>query len=327
LAHARKKFSLISAWPRVEIDTGLREKVKSDSERPGTNSEDSLRYVRRVANSVGQSLFGDSSVMDSVVQDICLSYKTERERSNNWQPEPADASSFIATIEKFKERLDMRPEEKILLFGHSGWARFAFSAFLPSVNEERQSNNLQAGARQIYPLRNCGAVHAIFRQRMFQDVSACGLDDDLHIQKRGIHKMTTRKCLLTPIMCLDEAKIANVVPDDASLVRMHVDKKTKHDSFKTRLFTFSSSGRIAHLAWANKWGHPKSSIPINDGRLTWTRDRTSCEFFLSHTSLLKGMHLRTASLEEFHKFEMLLDRFQNHQGLAGEGIASCIVSL
>lgn len=329
LARARHRLGSLSSWPRVEVVTELREKVKSDSERPGTNSENSLAYVRRIANSIGQRLFGDRCIMDPVMTDICCSYKFERERSNNWQPEPQDASSFMAMIEIFKGRLSRKLEQNFLLVGHSGWARFAFSAFLPSVNEERQSNNLQAGARQICPLGNCGAVHAFFKDLMFHDVSVRGIDYDNAPKKRAVARNSKHKRTSAPIMCLEEAKMANVVPDDAILVRMHLDKRTKSDAFKRRLFTFSCSAGIAHLAWADKWGKPRNSIPINDGRLAWTKYPRSQTFLLSHPALDKDkvIQLRAGSREDFDKFAMLLSSLQDRPQSRDNGIAPPLVYL
>merc|ERR1712072_941733 len=104
-AHYRLLATAPSKWPRVEVMVELREKVKSDSERPGTNAEDSLSYIRRVAAGLGRHLFNDANAMDSVLEDITHSYIAERQRTYGWQPEPTDAQSFMCMLEQFKERL------------------------------------------------------------------------------------------------------------------------------------------------------------------------------------------------------------------------------
>jgi hypothetical protein len=264
-----------------------------------------------MAETMGERLFGDRQAMNPVIVNITHSYTAERIRSNQWQPEPGDAFRLITQIQKFKRRLNERPESRLLLVGHSGWSRFAFSAFFPSHDDSlwMEASDLHLSARRTYALGNCEMVYATFRQCMFETVQVPGFQDDSPtFPMSGESK-------LSPIVSLEEAKRTHVVPEDATMARITLGKRNKLGGWKDRLFTLSASGGTAHLSWTSKWCKPKGSIPINDGKMSFKANRRSCSFSVTHISWdpEKAMELKASSMEDFDRFYCLLQDFQNYR--------------
>uniref|UniRef100_A0A7S4R2M5 Histidine phosphatase family protein n=1 Tax=Alexandrium monilatum TaxID=311494 RepID=A0A7S4R2M5_9DINO len=260
-----------TTWPRVEVVTELREKVKSHSERPGSG-EDPLAYIRAIAEKYGKSAYGNGAAMQTVAEEICRSYDRERAATRNWEWEPDDAVSYHQMIGHFKERLRSREETNILLVGHSGWARFAFSALLPASEKEdcaRQRLNLVTGVREVRALHNAGVLVARFNtdECRFKDLSMlCG--------SHATEKLPNfeREDALGILGSPAEAIAAGVVPRNSDFDRIVLLKLAEYTAtWEARLFTFAALGSEAFLCWASKWGEPKDYITISSGSTTITR--------------------------------------------------------
>eukprot|EP00928_Gymnodinium_smaydae_P053603 TRINITY_DN37555_c0_g1_i1.p1 TRINITY_DN37555_c0_g1~~TRINITY_DN37555_c0_g1_i1.p1 ORF type:complete len:498 (-),score=108.18 TRINITY_DN37555_c0_g1_i1:103-1596(-) len=259
------KRAVPTRWPRVEVVAELREKVKSDSERPGAGG-DALQYVWRVAVTYGRKFFGVDRALLPVFSCLASSYVAEQARTVRWQPEPADALAFISMIEEFKQRLWRRHEKHFLLVGHSGWARFAFSCFLPrSGPREDLLRNLTFGARSVFPLNNCGVIQAVFEDGRFRsakvDTLTPGTAEFPNCCSRGAPGIFTN---------LEEARAAAVVPADGLFRRALALKRRRGWSsfgprilYSLRLLTMSASRKVARLAWSSSYGKPLNFIRAN----------------------------------------------------------------
>jgi len=264
-AHRRRSVSPPVVWPRIQVASELREKVKSWSDRPGA-AKDALKYVGHVAHALGQRLFNDPNAMQSVVEGISMSYAAEQRRTRSWDSSPTNAGEHIKMIQKFKDSLSDRPEGSFLLVGHSGWARFAFSAFLPAAesSESQAKLCLHSGVRQILPLNHCGIIKADFTAGQFYNVDvdsiAPGNDDFPNCQQ---------KKTLGVLVSVEEAINAGVIPDDMTMTRVFLAKyKNCVEGFAGRLFTLSHYSDHPHLAWSDQWGKPLNSMALGDWRLS-----------------------------------------------------------
>mmetsp|Transcript_72924 Transcript_72924/g.226613 ORF Transcript_72924/g.226613 Transcript_72924/m.226613 type:complete len:426 (-) Transcript_72924:68-1345(-) len=313
LAEAHRRSFEVSgctrtAWPRVEVVTELREKVKSSSERPGSG-EDPLAYISATAQRHGERVFGNEAALQPVAEDICRSYEAIRTATNNWEDEPDDALAYMEIIRSFKERLRDREETTLLLVGHSGWARFAFSAFLPAAREEDARTrrlNLINGAREIRALNNAGVLGAKFGgadglfQGMFLDLEHPAAPDLPNCDEEDMIGILTS---------LSEARAAGVVPSDGQFDRIMLLKQAEYTgTWEARLFTFSTSGGQAHLAWASKWGEPREHISIGGQGTKLTRlwDLT---FAISETCGHRPFKARARTPEDAARFLKLFEYY------------------
>mmetsp|Transcript_108629 Transcript_108629/g.307074 ORF Transcript_108629/g.307074 Transcript_108629/m.307074 type:complete len:424 (+) Transcript_108629:101-1372(+) len=309
-----------ATWPRVEVVTELREKVKSHSERPGTGA-DPLDYVCGIARRYGQNLYDNPAALQSISDDICRSYNLECAVTNGWEHEPEDASSYIEMIRRFKERLGDRKETNILLVGHSGWARFAFAALLPPASQEDDDTirmNLVNGARGIRKIPNACALTVKFNSslRLFQDLV---IDHDpLHDDS---WKCKGDEDEGVGVFCSEpEARAAGAIPDDGEFARIMLLKQSEYTgSWEVRLFTFSSSSGEAHLAWANKWGEPRDAIVISSRNSKLTRLTNS--IFVVTSSGHRPFKVQAITPRDSARFFELFTSFRR-RGLPGARMCS-----
>lgn len=239
--------------PQIKVVAELREKVRSQSERPGSGSNP-MTYVKDVARRYGLKAFGDVNAMQSIVGNIQESYSSEHSRTKNWQPEPRDTVTFSEMINAFKVRLRSFQEDKIVLVGHSGWAHFAFSSSLPAEDGNCARCAAIHGVRQVRFMDNVGVVFASFRPEdlAFRDVELHNCQESSTQKKAGVGVMSTEDAQTNGHMALD-----------TMFTRFVLEKAGDHTGlFRTRLFTLSSGGGKAHMAWATKWGQPRNSIAI-----------------------------------------------------------------
>lgn len=315
-------------WPTVEVVAELREMVRSDSERPGTGHRDALEYVRSIASTYAQRRFGSSSALDQVVSSLALSYMSERERTCDWQPDPEDAHDYIATIATFKESLAMRTENTVLLVGHSGWARFAFSAFLPQPpvpagpqtesSGEPFARNILIGSRQILPLNNCGVVQARFRDGRFENV----IIDAVAPGDEAFPNCAT-SAKLGVFVSVREAKVAGVVPTKASLTRLFLST-AGHP--KGRLFCLSSFNGKSHLSWSDDWGELRDSLLVNDGQTSFQQKRKRRTFLVHDaTGERPPMTLKAHNDKDFDKLSRLLSQYQQIDTEAHQSLDASLV--
>lgn len=215
----------------------------------------------------------------------------------------------------------MRSERNFLLVGHSGWARFAFSAFLQPAKGDWQAmqptthqSNLQLGAREGFRLPNCGFVCAVLKCSMFESVQIDGFNCNYITGRKKRFPNKLRRPQSNPIGSLEEAIRARVVPDDAKMERMSLGKKRKLGGVSDCIFTLSASNGVAHLAWANKWGKPKKIIAINGGQMEFKTRPSRWKVSIKHVSWDKGkvMELKAHSAADFEKFVQRLTEFQNY---------------
>lgn len=290
------------SWPRVEVITELREKVKSASDRPG-RGEDPLLYVRTIAEKYSAKAFGHSDALQSVVEDICRSYEYERGVTNGWKAEPEDVVSYHNMIRRFKERLRRRPETNIILVGHSGWARFAFSSLMPAAGEENRMMNLITGAREIHSLCNAGVILSRFSypESRFRDLdvlaegSAPSLDTEE--ESKGI------------ISSPREAIASKVIPIDGDFHRMVLSKMAEYTGhWEVRVFMFSSTGGQAFLSWATKWGEPKDFIEL--GKETKITKVTEEVLMVSAVHVHRPFKVRARTPEDFETFVYLFGMYR-----------------
>jgi len=305
-------------WPRVEVITELREKVKSSSERPGTG-EDPLAYVRAMATKYGESAFSSSSAMQPVAEDICRSYDRERIATNGWEWEPDDAVSYHQMIRRFMERLASREETNIVMVGHSGWARFAFSALMPAAVEEdpaRRRLNLITGCREVHALNNAGVLVLRFSsaEGRFKDLDMYA---STHATERGTLPNFEREDTLSILASPREAVAAGAVPEDGDFDRILLFKLAEYmASWEVRLFTFSSSGGEAYLSWASKWGEPKDHIVISEEGMKLVRlpEDDSSFLIVPVTSEHRSFKVRARTREEAARFLELFTLYRRRGG-------------
>jgi len=138
-------------WPTdVQVSRFLREKVKTGSEWPGCGG-DPLKYIDEIVAKyvIGLPLpyaKGLVGIGDRMKQ----SYIEEKERATTkkafyrigrclrWDPMPEDGASYQNMITHFKDFVVRYPQTKTLIVAHSGWARYAFSPWLPDGDKSKK---------------------------------------------------------------------------------------------------------------------------------------------------------------------------------------------
>jgi len=315
--HRRASEDPPAAWPKVKVIAELREKVKSDSDRPG-HAQTVLEYISRVAAAKSQALWGRPDVMDPVVESIRASYEAERRESGAWTPEPDDAPSFISMIGRFKQRLARMDESMFLVFGHSGWARFAFGGLLPAAEgEEDAHNNLIDGARKAVALGNCESILVGFREMMFISES----HDRLNSFRSAESSKPTRSHSgfgrhhrkdSGIVASVEEAKASGIIPEDGDLARVTLLKRQRLGIFRKRLFTLSKAQGQAHLSWADKWGKPRGNVQLcnSQGSILVVSERDFMFRMVDVSGKRRNFKMKAENEDEFNQFRALLKQYQ-----------------
>jgi len=314
-----------AVWPKVKVIAELREKVKSDSDRPG-HAQTVLEYISRVAAAKSQALFGRPDAMDSVVESIRLSYEAERRESGAWTPEPHDAPSFISMIGRFKQRLARMDESVFLIFGHSGWARFAFAGLLPAADgEEDTQNNLIDGARKAVALRNCDAILVSFKEMMFTAESSDRLTNFRAVEtgKRSVSGSGFVKHHRKDsgiVASVEEAKASGIIPKDGDLARVTLLKQQWLGTFRKRLFTLSKAQGQAHLSWADKWGKPRGHVQLcsAEGCIVVVSERDHLFRMVDKSGKRRTFKMKAENEDDFDQFQGLLKKYQPEDMATGE---------
>lgn len=294
---------MIAAWPNVEVVAELREKVKSDSERPGSG-EDPLEYIREIGQRYGKYFWQDSSKMQELVQSLSASYSSERFRTRSWFDEPDNALKMMDMIRTFRQKLDSLPEDNILLIGHSGWSRFAFSAFLPQAGSKHSFNQLDCvtfGERKILPLANASIVTATFKDGRFRSVSVNvdGCKEDRQEVNLGLFTSVT------------EAVFMGLLPCGTKIDRIFGELEARlTGNWNKRLFTFSSLHRVSRIAWSEVWGGGIKSLIIR-------KHGTNLACLSNNTAVLscsddshRPYKIRMTSDEDMERFCAFFDIFR-----------------
>lgn len=285
-------------WPQIQVVAEMREKIKTDSEVPGSGDDgDPMIYVRRTGEKVGERLFCDKRAMDSAVLSIVNSYAREAQRTVNWTvhldgiPEPKDGWTNIQMISAFKKHvLAQRDESRVVMVGHSGWSRYAFSHLMPAPSSssvpvatdeklrvatelETQVRNLARGSRKVMPLNNGGVMCARFVNGVFQE-DASALPDPEGLKPGTVDFPNfDAKGRMAMLGSLADAKAAGVVPEDSQANRFFMNKIGSFShAHKKRIFTLSAvpAARVSFISWADKWGDPKGYMEASGGNLKVT---------------------------------------------------------
>jgi hypothetical protein len=228
-----------------------------------------------------------SSGMNTMIDDIVESYAAEKNASKTWTITPLNeaagakhALKFMQMITAFnKDVLSRLNDTDVLMIGHNAWSRFAFSTLLPSPEKPGPGTvieNLVTGGRALYPLNNCGVLALTYQHGLFQvDKRQSGrltfpeLTMNRSAESALPNFMKTKKPALFRTEL--EAKVAGMIPRDASLNRFNFYVR-KHHRWEKKMITISvaPTDQIASLAWSSKWGAPKGSLEItgSDSQIT-----------------------------------------------------------
>lgn len=268
-------------WPAVEVVAEMREKVKSDSEVPGSGDEKALTYVLRRIEKAGERLFCDKHAMDPVGDSILKSYVSEESRTKEWTlhrngkmgqrslPPPTDGVRMVEMIKAFKQFLATREEKNILMVGHSGWGRFAFAPFLPAGGDSlSQVDTLARGSREVTGLANVGAFSLLFdaSSAMFRPDLGSSLPSSSETPNFDTE---TKGCLL---YSMAEAIAAGVVPFDARESGLVLARFTQDNKERIFQLTSSTSLRVSFLSWFDNWGKLKGFTGIAGAGVSFTTD-------------------------------------------------------
>merc|ERR1719291_67648 len=265
------------------VTSGLREKVASDSDQPGTNPEDSRVYIRRLAKKYGRFLFKSASALDSLADKVASSYESEQLRSENWgrgwnnskQDYPVDSEKFLKQIDGFRSWLSGQPAQRVFAVGHNGWSRWAFAAGLvppcPDRDAEAPLSRLVFGGHDVRPLPNLGLMRVAFDQGVFSSFDRLPTDQSAPAQT------CTKKTKFGLFSSSSEAKAAKLLPSDAIIQRMML----KHEGQNDQTVTFSASGNRSFLASSTGFAKPVLGVELN-GHLAYACDHSRWKVHLAH---------------------------------------------
>lgn len=235
--------------PEIRVHADLREKVKTDSDKPGADDkEDPMQYVHNIAKQCGKMFFDGERALDATFQQIQTSYLAEQARTDGWKPEPNDGYTYAGQIRNFKHYLKGIAQKNVLIVGHSGWSRYAFNSFLPVSGDENVERNLRFGARKVQTLRNVGIIQATFDNGFFTAATAREGDIDESGGKWGT------------LVSREEASVAGVVPAGSDFQQILVRRKKTvvlpmEGPYIRKILTFATTAEgVRTLAWTDKWG-------------------------------------------------------------------------
>lgn len=176
----------------VYVDTRLREKVKSVSEKPGCGWSDPLNYLDEMYEKYSDGLPDALRArLHAIKEAMKTSYRTAKSYATtgapgaayahecvNWYPLPKDAAVYANMIREFKnDAVTYGPGDNLLIVAHSGLARQMFSPWFWKPNTPGQPQtymvdlaaataadkamirlmNVKIGGQdKVYGLNNCG---------------------------------------------------------------------------------------------------------------------------------------------------------------------------
>jgi len=239
--------------PEIRVHADLREKWSSNSDQPGADGkEDPMQYVRGIAEACGERWFLNKDALEKAVSQIEKTYRAEEQRTGGWQPIPADGFNFAAQVRRFKTYLSGIIPQKVVIVGHNGWSRYAFSAFMPVYKTENVWRNMRFGNRKVLPLRNVGLIQAQFQNGVFT-------------QARVNQGDSSGKGKWALLVSQQEALEQGVVPRNTifNQILVHREKLVEMKSkYQRHIITFGSwqSGHfdrpisVPTVSWTDKWG-------------------------------------------------------------------------
>lgn len=253
---------------RFVVTSHLREKLGSESDKPGANHPkvDVPEYLQKVvqeqANRHESGLAPDYKTLARKLAD---SYIDEQVNSEFFEEDPDDAEKFLDSITKFRAELEDAAEKRVLIIGHNGWARWNFAAGLQGSCVVNPYSHIAFGGRQVGELKNLGVLTAKFSQRKFRDVHVLGAEG----------RCTKKSLKFGVFASLAEAKDASLIPKDAVVHHMFATKKMDHWGSKTRWMTLSASRGRSFLAWSSDMGEPKKYIDLRSYELRYACDEST----------------------------------------------------
>ena len=194
-------------FPTFQIMPDLREKVESASDKPGVHGVSfwSKEYnpfeeegeepdtmtgtLHHLENTCSEAEPGHRDMLRQALHDAFEGIRGSwLETMNPRPPHSTNWAEYMSQVAQFRHALTQvrlpeshwdseragQPPRTTIIVGHSGWARFAFAAFLPAaappINLEHggadhvQPNEsvLALGGRFVHGLNNCGIVKCIF---------------------------------------------------------------------------------------------------------------------------------------------------------------------
>jgi len=277
------------------VMSDLREKLSSESDKPGASGVDVSQYLIEVVNHLNEQGSPQQVITNvGIAHQLIKSYQAEKSRTNSWEEDPDNADKFLAAIMRFRTDLDRLPEKNILIIGHNSWSRWTFAAGLNGACEDAPFNNnlshIAFGGRQVQELANVGAITAKFAENKFQDPKVYNADGT-----------TCKKTKFGLFSSIAEAKAEGLVPRDTSVHRVLTKKKMDFAyRYKVRWVTFSATGGHSMLAWGNEMGEPGKVIDLVFAKLTSTL-QYACDFEYSTLHLSNPeKSLPTYGLELHH---------------------------
>jgi len=185
----------------------------------------------------------------------------------------------MGNVLAFRACLSRISASRVLIIGHNGWSRNAFSSGLmaPCLDHDREQplRRLAFGGREIRQLRNVGMLTAHYAAGSFHAMRNESQGDNVKTCSKK-----TQFALFTSIL---EAKTAGHIPQDAVVQRLMVAKTQDYSGDAQRLLTFSASGGKSYLAWSDKWGAPKKFIDLTEDGIEYACDDTKLEVRLFHS--------------------------------------------
>lgn len=238
------------------VTSDLREKLGSESDKPGASGVDVGEYLQGVADEQAKTHGGTKSTRDGysqMVGKIIASYKKEVERTQSFADDPDNAEKILQSIDRFRATLGELPgsKKRVLIIGHNGWSRWNFAAGLNSLCALKPWSDIAFGGRDVGELQNLGVVTAKFNRGKFYAANVFGANGKC-----------AKKGKFGVFSSLDEAKDANLIPGDAVIHHMLAQKKMDNGGYRVRWLTFSASNGHSFLAWANDFAEPKKYIDL-----------------------------------------------------------------
>jgi len=252
---------------RFVVTSDLREKLSSDSDKPGASGIDVEDYLKTIAREQAALHRGSNSGdYDTLAQKIIDSYSGERDRSRSFSDDPDDADKLLGALHRFRTVLDATTEKHVLIIGHNGWSRWNFAAGLQGLCTISPWSDVAFGGRQVGELKNVGVLTAKYARQKFHDVRIFGTNSTC--AKKGKFGVFTS---------INEAKDALLIPGDTVLHHMLVSKKMDLWGYKVRWITLSASGGHSFLAWSNGMAEPRKYIDLVRASQTAGSLRYACD--------------------------------------------------
>lgn len=253
-------------WPTMQVVAELREKVKSKSEIPGSGIGSAApEYLMNLARELGSKLFCNEMALVPMVQDLLLSFERDKNRTESWTTHrgsigvPADGVTFGQLIRAFtKDILPARHEERVVIVGHSGWARFAFAHLLPPPSGSALDDpldNLNKFSRTTLELNNAGILPVRFHEGIYR---YDWLDEPQPENKNFPNFKQNLKVNMWTL--LPDASFFHVIPRDAIATQFYF-------ADESRIVTISASKSegVAFCTRSSEWGVPEKEETFSLG--------------------------------------------------------------